>query len=590
LAPLQMILSIPLELSGVFIGLFLAHQSFSSVSIMAVVILTGMDITTAILLIDQIRRRRRECPELTREEAVALACRDRLRPILLTSLITIITMLPVALAPKTGMDAYQPLGTVIVSGLLVGTLLSLMVIPVMHVLVDDLGKRLRPNRKNAAAIGLALLLACFPILPTRADTPTQTLSLSQAIALGTVGSPDLLGAQADAEAAAAAVHSASAQTRLGLSTTTYATVGDSSNILTTSPGVAPQNIFLVPSHGFADQNLMLMLPLTTGGRLEANLKAAQKQSTASAFSASAVRLQVRSAITQAYANALLGSALVDAAQSRLTAEDEQVRITQERVTVGRSAPVDLLREQAEQADAHQAVLEAQNNAATALVNLKSVVGISQESSLTLSDTLDTLTAAVIPSMPTTIGAALQEASAHRPELPAASLRVDAAQSAIRAMRGAYLPQISAVAMGDAMTNDGAGSRSGYTVGLTASLPLLDGGSRRADVDAATARLHRAQSELEKTKRQVASEAATAWLAEQSAAARVPDAQLGVTAARQAYTLADLRYNAGKSVSAERLDALAALTRAEGTLASARAALIVARAQKQVALGEVPKRG
>ena len=139
LAPLQMVLSIPLELSGVFFGLWLAHQAFSSVSIMAVIILTGMDITTAILLIDQIMRRRREHPEMPRDEAIALACRDRLRPILMTSLITVIVMLPLALAPKTGMDAYQPLGTVIVAGLTVGTLLSLIVIPVMHALVDDLG-------------------------------------------------------------------------------------------------------------------------------------------------------------------------------------------------------------------------------------------------------------------------------------------------------------------------------------------------------------------------------------------------------------------------------------------------------------------
>ena len=138
LSPLQMVLSIPLELSGVFCGLWIAHQAFSSVSIMAIIVLTGMDITTAILMIDQIMRRRRERPDLPRDEAVALACRDRLRPILMTSLITIITMLPVALAPRTGMDAYQPLGTVIVAGLTVGTLLSLLVIPVTHALVDDL--------------------------------------------------------------------------------------------------------------------------------------------------------------------------------------------------------------------------------------------------------------------------------------------------------------------------------------------------------------------------------------------------------------------------------------------------------------------
>jgi len=148
LAPLQMVLSIPLELSGVFFGLWLAHQAFSSVSIMAVIILTGMDITTAILLVDQMGRRRRDHPEMPRDEAIALACRDRLRPILMTSLITVIVMLPVAVAPKTGMDAYQPLGTVIVAGLTAGTLLSLMVIPVMHALVDDLGQWAGRRRKR----------------------------------------------------------------------------------------------------------------------------------------------------------------------------------------------------------------------------------------------------------------------------------------------------------------------------------------------------------------------------------------------------------------------------------------------------------
>jgi HAE1 family hydrophobic/amphiphilic exporter-1 len=157
LAPLQMVLSIPLELTGVFIGLFLAHQAFSSVSIMAVIILTGMDITTAILLIDQIMRRKRENPELADDEVIALACRDRLRPILMTAMITIITMFPVAIAPKTGMDAYQPLGTVLVAGLYAGTLLSLLVIPVMHAIVTDLEnwtakRRRKPKNESEPVI------------------------------------------------------------------------------------------------------------------------------------------------------------------------------------------------------------------------------------------------------------------------------------------------------------------------------------------------------------------------------------------------------------------------------------------------------
>ncbi|MDQ7826973.1 MAG: efflux RND transporter permease subunit [Candidatus Eremiobacteraeota bacterium] len=136
LQPLQMIFSIPLELSGVFIALWLAHQSFSTVSIMAVIVLTGMDITTAILLIDMIMKNRDHGME--RNRAIIEACPTRLRPILMTSLITIAVMIPVSLFPKTGMDAYSPLGTVIIGGLAMGTILSLFDIPIMHTYVDDL--------------------------------------------------------------------------------------------------------------------------------------------------------------------------------------------------------------------------------------------------------------------------------------------------------------------------------------------------------------------------------------------------------------------------------------------------------------------
>ncbi|MFH0800988.1 MAG: efflux RND transporter permease subunit [bacterium] len=136
LQPLQMIFSLPLELSGVFAALWLLHQNFSTVSIMAVIILTGMDITTAILLIDMIMKYRDR--GIPRDQAVREACPQRLRPILMTSIITIIVLLPVSLFPKTGMDAYSPLGTVIIGGLLVGTILSLFDIPILHTYVDDL--------------------------------------------------------------------------------------------------------------------------------------------------------------------------------------------------------------------------------------------------------------------------------------------------------------------------------------------------------------------------------------------------------------------------------------------------------------------
>ena len=133
--PLQMIFSLPLELAGVFVMLYLTHQTFSTVSIMSIIVLTGMDITTAILLIDMIMRYRdRGVP---RDQAITEACPQRLRPIVMTSLITMVVMVPVAFFPKTGMDAYSSVGVVVIGGLLIGTMLSLLDIPIIHTYVDD---------------------------------------------------------------------------------------------------------------------------------------------------------------------------------------------------------------------------------------------------------------------------------------------------------------------------------------------------------------------------------------------------------------------------------------------------------------------
>ncbi len=136
LQPLQMIFSLPLELSGVFIFLWLMKQAFSTVSLLGIIVLTGMDITAAILMIDLILVLRAQ--GIPRDEAVVQGCTDRLRPILMTVMVTIAALAPVAFFPKMGTDAYQPLATAVIGGLLMGTILTLVDIPIMHTLVDDL--------------------------------------------------------------------------------------------------------------------------------------------------------------------------------------------------------------------------------------------------------------------------------------------------------------------------------------------------------------------------------------------------------------------------------------------------------------------
>jgi HAE1 family hydrophobic/amphiphilic exporter-1 len=134
--PLVMLLAIPLQLLGVFGALLLAHQNFSTVSILGIVVANGMAVSNAILLLDLIIRRRAE--GLARDEAILDAGPIRLRPIMMTTIVTMIVLAPVAFFPKTGVDAFSPLATVIIGGFGISTLLTLFVVPVLHATFDDI--------------------------------------------------------------------------------------------------------------------------------------------------------------------------------------------------------------------------------------------------------------------------------------------------------------------------------------------------------------------------------------------------------------------------------------------------------------------
>lgn len=147
--PFNMLLSLSLLATGVLGGLLLAGQTFSTVSILAVVILTGMMMTVAVLMIDLVLRLRSE--GMPRDEAILTAGPIRLRPIVMTSFISIVVLVPVAFFPRTGIDAYAPLATVIIGGLTVGTLLALWVVPVLHTYTDDLAAWLGARVRRVAA-------------------------------------------------------------------------------------------------------------------------------------------------------------------------------------------------------------------------------------------------------------------------------------------------------------------------------------------------------------------------------------------------------------------------------------------------------
>ena len=113
--PLIILLAVPTGLTGVLAILWMTGTTLNVMSLMGVVMMVGIVVSNSILIVEFIRRLRAEGTPL--KQAVGLACRVRLRPVLMTSLATLIGLIPMALALGAGSEAYAPLARAIIGGL-----------------------------------------------------------------------------------------------------------------------------------------------------------------------------------------------------------------------------------------------------------------------------------------------------------------------------------------------------------------------------------------------------------------------------------------------------------------------------------------
>jgi len=129
-APGAVMLSLPLSLIGVVLGLLLTRDTLNLMSFIGVIMLMGLVAKNAILLLDAARKREEE--GYGREEALMYAGRMRLRPILMTTFALIAGMMPVAIGIGEGAEFYRPMAVAIIGGTITSTLLTLLVVPTFY--------------------------------------------------------------------------------------------------------------------------------------------------------------------------------------------------------------------------------------------------------------------------------------------------------------------------------------------------------------------------------------------------------------------------------------------------------------------------
>lgn len=136
--PLTIMLSIPFAASGVVFGFLITKISMNLMGYIGIVMLTGIVVNNAIVLMDRIRQVRSSKNEAgTLFEAVVQAGCQRLRPILMTSLTTILALLPLAMGFGEGAELRRPLAVAVMGGLVSSTLLTLWFLPGIYLCVED---------------------------------------------------------------------------------------------------------------------------------------------------------------------------------------------------------------------------------------------------------------------------------------------------------------------------------------------------------------------------------------------------------------------------------------------------------------------
>jgi hydrophobe/amphiphile efflux-1 (HAE1) family protein len=133
--PFVIMFSVPMGFPGVILILFLTDTTLSTTSMMGIIMMLGIVVSNGVLLVDYTNVLRRRGREL--HDAAVTAARTRLRPILMTSLATVLGLLPMAIGWGTGGETNAPLARAVVGGLSVSTILTLFLVPTIYVILEE---------------------------------------------------------------------------------------------------------------------------------------------------------------------------------------------------------------------------------------------------------------------------------------------------------------------------------------------------------------------------------------------------------------------------------------------------------------------
>jgi outer membrane protein len=441
----------------------------------------------------------------------------------------------------------------------------------------------------SVALAVSTVAAAQPL--PRVDGP---LTMEEAVDLARQKSLRVKASDADARAADSMRREALAPFWPQLSANGY--INDqrqAPNVYTSAGTTMARNYQVFNADQNRDGNLTAMYPLFSGGRDYYGYKAAAARADAARQARRGTEVDVAMQARLDYI-----SALREAENARVTGElmrdvEERLRLSRQMFDSGRIPRYYLLRDEAELANVAQMDATARSRVDLALVSLKTTMGVDLSSAITLADRLE-LTPAIL-----SVEEGVRQASESHPDLKAAARQREAAQADVRAAYGNYFPQVSVGYMYDwawmknrawesqaERMRSGADTSEGYSVGVVVTLPLFDGFLRENALRTAKAKLERATQAEGLARQQIAKEVNQAVLMLAAAEKAVEASRTGLEQAEEEFRIMKQRFESGRGIQLEILDAQVSVTRARFNTVSALAEYKTALAMWLRATGRV----
>ena len=331
------------------------------------------------------------------------------------------------------------------------------------------------------------------------------------------------------------------------------------NVFTSAGNTMARNYQVFNANQTKDANFTAMYPLFSGGRDYYGYQAAARRAEAGREMRRGTEVDVAMQARLDYITALREAENLRVTGDLVRDVGERVRVTRESFDAGRVPRFYLLRDESEYANAVQMDAMARSRAEQALVALKTTLGVDLSSAITLADRL-----AFAP-IPVSIDEGIREASEAHPDIKAAIKQREAAQAEVRAAYGNYFPQVALSYMFDGQWsknwNESSTSANGYSVGVVVTLPLFDGFLRENALNTAKAKLDRATQAEGISRQQIAKDVNNAALMLTAAQQSVEASRKGLTQAEEEFRIVKDRFESGRGIQLEILDAQVSLTRA-----------------------------